>query len=205
MMEIAHPWFLLLALVVPWLWLAQRRSLADLTPAQRRACIAMRALILVLLILALAGVRWLLPSRDLAVMFAVDHSASVSAAARAQARSFVRESITHQSGGDVAGVVGFAGDAALWQPPVEKARVLDLWPETATPNRTDLARALEFSAAMLPAEKQRRIVLVTDGNDTADRAAEAAQILGTNGVEVFAVPLRNRTAPEVLVEKVEIP
>jgi uncharacterized membrane protein len=205
MMELAHPWFLLLALVVPWLWFAQRRSLADLTPVQRRVCTALRTLILALLILALAGLRWLLPSRDLAVIFAVDHSASISASAREKARAFIRESLAHQGSRDLAGVVGFAGDAALWQPPVENTRLLDRWPAPAAPNRTDLAHALEFSAAMLPAEKQGRVVLLSDGNDTADRAAAAAQALGSKGIEVFTVPLRNAALPEVLVERVDVP
>ncbi len=204
-MELAHPWFLLLLATIPWLWLAQRRSLAEFTPAQRRACIAMRTLLLTLLTLALAGVRWLLPARDLGVIFAVDHSASVSVLAREVARDYVRQGLARRQGSDLAGVVGFAGDAALWQPPVENARALDGWPAPATPNRTDLARALEFSAAMLPAERQRRVVLLTDGNDTSDRAAETAQALGAKGIELFTVPLRNAAAPEVLVERVNIP
>ncbi|MEO8351256.1 MAG: VWA domain-containing protein, partial [Chthoniobacteraceae bacterium] len=202
MMEFAHPWFFLLAFALPWLWLAQRRSLADLTPAQRRACLALRALLLLVLMLALVGVRWLLPSRDLAVVFALDHSASVSRAARAAADQFVRESIAKRSGDDLVGAVGFAGEAALWQPASATPQLPEAWPEVADPQHTDIGRALEFSAAMLPAEKHRRFVLLSDGNDTADRAAEAAQALG---VEILAVPLHNDATPEVLVEKVEVP
>lgn len=205
MIELSDRWSLLLLLAVPWLWLAQRRSLADLTSEQRRACIAVRALILLLLVLALAGVRWLRPSRDLAVIFAVDRSGSISSEARHHAEEFVRRSLTHQSGGDVAGVVGFAGDAALWVPPGPHARAPDRWPEMSAPNGTDIAHALEYSAAMLPSEKQRRIVLLTDGNDTIGRAAEVAQRLGSAEHEIFTVPLRNPQRPEVLVEKVEVP
>ena len=58
---------------------------------------------------------------------------------------------------------------------------------------------------MLPAEKQRRIVLLSDGNDTGGRAAEVAQEVGSAEHEIFTVPLRNPQRPEVLVEKVEAP
>ena len=55
-----------------------RRSLADLTPAQRRACLLVRALLLGCILLALAGVRWQWRGHDLAVVFLVDDSASIS-------------------------------------------------------------------------------------------------------------------------------
>ena len=206
MIEFARPWFLLLLVFAGlWLWMAQRRSLADLTREQRQACFAVRALILALLVLALAGVRWLLPARDVATIFALDHSASISLEARQRADEFVRGSLAHQHDRDVAGVVGFANDAALWQPPSEDARPSREWPALHDTSRTDIGRALEYSAGMLPAEKQRRIVLLSDGNDTADRAVAAAQRLRNSGAEIFTVPLANPSLPEVLVEKVDVP
>jgi hypothetical protein len=93
MLELTHPLFLSLALVVPLLLLAQRRSLADLTSAQRVTCFLLRALILLLLIGALAGVRLRLPSRDLAVTFVVDHSASVSPSGAEGSAGFCRSGL----------------------------------------------------------------------------------------------------------------
>jgi hypothetical protein len=204
--ELTHPWFLTLgAGALLWLWLAQRRSLADLTLTQRRVCFAIRAVILLLLVLALSGVRLLMPSREVAVVFAIDGSASISPEARQQARAFVEASLAHQQSGDVAAVVGFAGEPLLWQPPVESARLAAETPEPPGRTRTDIGRALEFSSAIFPAEMVKRLVVLTDGNDTADRAAEVAQRIAGSGVEISAVPLRNQTAAEVLVERVEIP
>ena len=204
-MEFTHPLFLTLLLVLPLLLLAMRRSLADLTPAQRRVCLALRALILALLVLALAGLRLLLPSRDLAVLYAVDDSASVSPAAREAAREFVDASLAHAASGDAAGVVGFARHAELWQPPVEHARLAEQWPAFADRKGTDIGRALEFASAIFPAGKTKRLVLLTDGNDTAGRAAEVAGRLASGGVELSVVALRNESAPEVLVERVDVP
>lgn len=205
MIEVAHPWsFLFLALCVPLLWFAQRRSLADLTPASRRLCLVIRAVILALLALALAGINLLLPSHKVAAMFVVDHSASVSAEARGEADRFVAESIGN-AGNNLAGVTGFAAAPALWLPAAAGTSIPKSWPNLATPNATDTARALEFAAALLPAETNRRIVLLSDGNDTSDRAAEAAQRLAASGVEISVVPLRNPDRPEVLVERVDVP
>ena len=204
MLELTHPLFLILLMVVPLLWLGQRGSLADMTPLQRTLCFAMRVLILLLLIGALAGVRLRLPSRDVAVIFAVDQSASISPAAQNMARDFVAAALQKQGSGDDAGVIGFARDAEVWQPPGPSLQAKE-WPVLKDRAATDFERAFDFATAIFPTEKKRRLVLLSDGHDTSDRATSAAQALAKAGVELFAVPLRNAAAPEVLVERVEIP
>jgi uncharacterized membrane protein len=205
MIDLAHPWFLSLAFVVVFLAWAQRRSLADLTPAQRRVCFVVRTLIMLLLMLALVGVRWLVPSRELAVLFAVDHSASISPSAEKQAREFVAASLVARNSGDSAGVFGFAEKAALWQTPTATFKLAESWPEVAERKGTDIGGALDFASAIFPAGKAKRLVLLTDGNDTADRGIAAATRLAAQGIELLTVPLRNESAPEVLVERVEVP
>ncbi|HET6409690.1 MAG TPA: vWA domain-containing protein, partial [Chthoniobacteraceae bacterium] len=205
MIEVAHPWsFLLLFLGVPLLWLAQRRSLADLTPSARRLCLVVRAIVLGLLVLALAGVNLLLPSQKVAAMFVIDHSASVSSEARAEADQFISESL-RAAGENFAGVTGFAKTPALWIPIRPGGARPKQWPAMEAPNSTDIARALDFASALLPAEAHRRIILLSDGNDTSDRAAETAQRLTAEGIELSVVPLHNPKRAEVLVEKVDVP
>ncbi len=206
--ELTHPWFLIVAVaVVPGLLLVMRRSLADLTPAQRRACLAVRVLLLACILLALAGVRFLWHGDDLAVLFVVDDSASVSADARMVARKFVEDSLKHRRAHDVAGVVGFAQAATVWQPPEATSYLADHWPATLDNLRagTDIGGALRLAAALAPAGHTRRVVLLSDGNDTTDDAASTAARLAASGVQVDAVPLRNARAPEVLVADVKLP
>lgn len=205
LIELAHPWFFALALIVVFLAWTQRRSLADMTPTQRRVCFAIRTLLLLLLILALAGVRWLMPSRELAVIFAIDQSASVSAAAQKEARDFVTASLGPKGGADTVGVVGFAKYAALWQAPSADLKLTESWPELADRKATDIGSALDFASAIFPAGKAKRLVLLSDGNDTTDLAASAAARLAAQGIELHTAPLHNASAPEVLVEKVEVP
>ena len=205
MLELTHPHFLALALVVLFLAWTQRRSLAGMTPLQRRVCFLLRTVILLLLVLALAGVRWLLPSRELAVLFAVDNSASISAPAQKEARDFVAASFAAQGASDVTGVIGFAGKAELWQPPLAASQPAKDWPALAERKSTDIGQALDFASAIFPAGKTKRLVLLTDGNDTAGRAAQVATQLTKQGVELFTVPLHNASSPEVLVENVAVP
>lgn len=204
-MEVTQPWFLILTLaIVPLLWWAQRRSLADLSGSARWQCTVIRGLILVLLILALCSVYAILPGRKIAAAFVLDHSASVSPDAQKSADGFLAEAL-RVSGSNAAGVIGFARDPALWLPTMPGNSLPEKWPKVAAPNESNFARALDLAAASLPAEMHRRIVLLSDGLDTSDSATEAAQRLGNAGVELFTLPLHNPRRPEVLVEKLEVP
>ncbi len=205
MLELTHPWFLTLAAILVFLAWTQRHSLAALTPTQRRVCFAVRTLLLLLLVLALAGVRWLLPSRELAVVFAIDQSASISASAQNEARDFVAASLKAQGASDLTGVIGFSGKAELLHPPLAATKLDPDWPVITDRKATDIGAALDFGSAIFPAGRTKRLVLLTDGNDTSGHAAQTATRLAQLGIELFTVPLRNDAAPEVLVEKVEVP
>jgi uncharacterized membrane protein len=203
MLEVAHPLLLILALpLAAWLAWWQRRSLAGLAPGRRRAALVLRALLLLALLLALAGVSALVPGKKLAVLFTLDHSASIGPEQRAAAEKFLAAALAAKPAGDEAGVIGFAGDAALWVPPSSQPVLPESWPTLAQPHATDLAGAIELAAAVRPAEAHGRIVLLSDGHDTSDRAPEAAR---RSGVEIHTVPLPAPDAPEVLVERVEVP
>lgn len=183
-------------LTLALLLLGLKRSLAGMTPLQRRVCLVMRALIQLLLLLAIADFRLRLPSDALGVIFAVDGSASISGEASRQAREFVAASLEHRRAGDEAGVIGFAKEVRTWQPP--GTDLSQPWPELPDRSRTDFGKALAFANAIFPAEKTRRLVLLSDGNETEPRQA-------TPDLEIFTVPLSNPEKPEVLVERVEVP
>ena len=171
--EFANPWFLTLLAVLVMLPVLLRRSLAGFSRAQRIVCTLVRALLLTLIILALAGMRALLPSSEISVILAVDGSASISPEAARTAREFAANALRSQHSGDTVGVVGFARDAHVWQAPREKA-TLGEWPAIADAKATDIGHALDFSSALFPADQSRRVVLLSDGNDTSSHALEAA-------------------------------
>ena len=202
--EFSDPWFLTLLALLALLPVFLRRSLAGFTRVQRIVCTLVRMMLLALVILALSGVRMLLPSSEISVIFAVDDSASISPEAARAAREFVATALHSQHSGDTAGVVGFARDAHVWQAPRETATLAE-WPALADAKATDTGHALDFSSALFPADQSRRVVLLSDGNDTSGHALETATRLARSGVEVWTVPLRNPEKPEVLVERVEVP
>lgn len=200
-----RPWFLFLLLLPAALPLALRRSLTEMTPGQRLVCTTVRAIILTLLVLALVGVTWKAKSDNLSVLFVVDDSGSLSAEAREQALSYIREAVGNVRPNDRVGVIGFSVAPDLWQAPGSKLASESEWPESNLRSGTDVAEALRFASAVFPVETAKRIVLLSDGNDTGHGALETAQTLVEQGISVDTVPLTNPKRPEVLLETVELP
>src|SRR4029453_4686127 len=92
------------------LHLGTRRRLGS---GRRRVALAVRALLLVVLVFALAGFRLVLPVDRLATVFVVDLSDSVGTAGRGDALAFLREPLAKRPEGDVAGIVAFGKEALV--------------------------------------------------------------------------------------------
>lgn len=101
--ELMRPgWLWLLAVAAPLLLLFHFRSLSDFPRFQRRLSLVTRLLVVLLLVLALAGLVLLRDTRRQMVVIAVDQSASIDAAAAESANAIVAEIAKVAAEGDVA-------------------------------------------------------------------------------------------------------
>ncbi|MEM7558707.1 MAG: hypothetical protein AAF394_06260, partial [Planctomycetota bacterium] len=64
-----YPWFLVLLLVVPILWIASFKSMSGLGNIRRISALSLRSILLVLIILAIAGVQWVWISNKTTVVY----------------------------------------------------------------------------------------------------------------------------------------
>ena len=105
--ELARPWMLwaLLALfpIVYYFW----KSLSDFPTWQRQVSLATRSLIVCSLVLALAGLTLLQPTKQMFVVLAVDRSQSVDAEASAKIDEFIKQTAEARGSNDLA-VMDFA-------------------------------------------------------------------------------------------------
>ncbi|WP_422924861.1 VWA domain-containing protein [Singulisphaera sp. PoT] len=194
-LELIRPGWLLGLLALPILYYYFRHSLVDFATRQRLISLALRVLIAALLVLSLAGLTLLSPTKDQFVVFAVDQSLSVGDDSRKDADKFIGKALESQ-GRHKAAVVPFAASpGVVSDDPTKKNPV-------AEPKGTDLAAAIEVATAACPPFHVPRIVLVTDGNQTAGDAVKAAL---RAGVPIDTVPLKTRQEPEVQVSAVKVP
>ncbi|MBI4278890.1 MAG: VWA domain-containing protein [Armatimonadetes bacterium] len=199
--EFARPWALAL-IVAPLLLAAAALRLGRLT-SRRRRLLFLRTATIILLILALAGPRLVVARQGLAVVFVTDLSASVPETGRERAKQFVTEALRRASPGHQVGVIAFGARPHLLVAPRQSAPI-PTWPRVES-GQTDIAAALKLAIGAFPAGTAKRIVLLSDGNETRGRAAEVAALAQAAGAEISAVPLADVPPREVLVEDLLLP
>ena len=189
--ELRSPWWLLLApalWILAW-WLA-RGSLAGLGPVTRRFAIGLRAIVILLMALALAEPVWRDTSDDVAVSVIVDVSRSVPIDAREQAKTILQQASDDASATDRVGVVSAAREALVEALPSERVRTIEVG-DAGDLDATNLAAGVRLAMASSPEDAALRLVLVSDGNETTGSLLAAAQNAAAAGVpiDVYVVEL----------------
>ncbi len=171
---------------------------------RRAAALLVRWLLIGALVLALAGLQLVLPVDRLATVFVVDLSDSVGSAGRQEALELVQASLEEMPEGDLAGIVAFGKEALVERLPSD-VRALDRIASTPVRGASDVGAALRLAAALFPDDAQKRIVLLSDGNDTTGQGQREAALAADRDVQVETrlVGLEGRS--EVLVERLRTP
>ena len=204
-MRFTDPWYLLLLPIVwGWVWWTGRRLLG-VSRARRRLILALRLALVLLVVLALAGWQGVGSLRSVCTVFVLDSSASVSDEGRAAAQQYLREAMGSAPGDARTGLVVFGAEPIVeWLP--APRRVLEKQYAKPNPDGTDIAAALRLASALFPDGYARRIVLLTDGNETAGDAYAAAQVAAVEGIPIDVVPLPTAKAGnDALIEALEAP
>jgi Ca-activated chloride channel homolog len=222
-LELTRPLWLLGLAVLPVLVYFFYRTLVDFARWQRMLSLWLRAAIVVLLLLALAGLNLVRPTRELFVVFAIDRSESVGEPGIAAADAFLAKAAP-LAGSNHFAVLPFAAQPGNLRSGDEAMKALQKPATAAIPTRraseglaptpedakeldrkgTDLAAALEGAAAAIPPFYVPRVVVLSDGNPTSGDVLKTAAAL-KGKVEVITLPLPGRDDPEVQVSAVTAP
>ncbi|MDQ7848712.1 MAG: VWA domain-containing protein [Armatimonadota bacterium] len=185
------------------LWLRSRPPWPRRRPPLRHELPVLRLLALGLLLLALAGLEIARGGADLAVVFALDLSDSVPVAERQRALDLARTAVAERGPGHRFGLVIFGAEATIAEGLTDLPR---LAPGARPPgHRTDIGAAIRTALGLLPPSGARRIVLMSDGRDTAGSASEAAALAATAGVDVAVVPLGAGAAVDARIDTLQTP
>lgn len=222
--------------VVAWRWFT------TMSRVRRWVSVGIRCVLVLLLCMALAGASAVRTSDRMAVIAVVDVSDSMRDLADAFAdfptdgtgkrmrwsdalSDWIIRAGAARGADDLLGIVAFDGRSIAVLTPVAPAHPDD--PRSLTTSDftldfraaqgTDIADALRFASAMFPPDARRRIVLLSDGNQTAgDAVAAARELAGPTtsasnspaanvGVPIDVVPIAYRVRHEVMIEAVDAP
>lgn len=166
--------------------------------------VVLRLLLFVLLVGALTGTQIVRRVDELTTVFLVDSSDSVSPEDRTRAEAFIQSALSTMREGDKAAIVVF-GDNALVEraPSTEQAlRRLQSVPVTT---RTNIGEAINLGLALLPADTQKRLVLLSDGGENAGDIFSVVALARARNVPIEVVSLSETTNDVVQVSELRAP
>jgi Ca-activated chloride channel homolog len=203
-LELTHPLRLLCLAALPVLVYYFYRSLADFPRRQRLVSLALRSVIVVLLVLALAGLTLSRPTQQRFVVLAVDQSLSVGSESQETVRNYL-DKAAEGAGANRLAFLPFQSEPGKLtsqreelDPP--KAENGETRPESKP--GTNIAAAIEAAVAAIPPGYVPEVVLLSDGNQTSGDALRTAL---QAGVLVHTLPLPTRKDPEAQVSAVALP
>ncbi len=188
-----HPLYLILLAALPAFYLIARRR-RHVPRGPWPFSLVLRLLVALLVVLALAGLRAPAPAKSVATVFVVDLSNSVPADIREGAKSWVRQAMAKAGPDDLAGIVTMGSEPRI-ELPLGKERDHAEWGDPPPDDGTNIAAALELAADLLPPPNSgplRRIVLLSDGNETLGDAQQALLRPQLRDVEVAVLSLPQR-------------
>ncbi|MHB9132065.1 MAG: VWA domain-containing protein [Armatimonadota bacterium] len=202
----SHPqYLLLLPLAWAFTWWTLRDSLADLGGLRKRLAGVVRAILLTLLVLALAGLQLVRPTKTMCTVFVVDLSDSVATAQHDTILKYIHQATRSMRASDHAALVAFGADALLDHAPEDRNAIGKI---ISLPNksRTDIAAGIQLAMASFPPESGKQIVIFSDGNENLGNAIDQAGLAHNNDVRISVVPLKRDTSRgEALLLHAEAP
>lgn len=204
-MTFVRPWFLLLIpALVPVLVYVARNGRRSVPLRQHRIALGMRIVGVGVLALALAGPSIVRTSSERSVLFLLDRSASIDAAARAAQDAYIVAALDGSAERDKVAIGVFGSELRL-DTALSEAVAYRGIQTVIDESATDIAAALRGGAAVLPTEGSRRIVVVTDAVETSGNARAAAGELAEAGISVDVVVLDTGRSADALITGVDAP
>jgi uncharacterized membrane protein len=200
-----EPWYALLFVpVIAGLWFSFRH-VHGLARKRKALAFGLRGLMAACLILALMGPQWRLSNEGLAVVYVVDRSDSIRESDRRDSEAFVRQAVRELPGGALAAVVVF-GKTPTLESSAGGRRELGSFSAVVDGSGSDLASALRLASGVMPEGRGRRIVVLSDGNETAGKASQAVEAARLEGIQVDFVALGSQAVEgEASIAEVAVP
>jgi uncharacterized membrane protein len=203
-LSFGNPWALLLILLLPGIYLLAKYSRSGLEPVRSWVSISIRALIFLMLVFAIADAHWVTRNRQAATVFVLDYSASIPQEMHARAIEYIQKKVKEMPQGDQTAVVVF-GNESMIEVPLGPELAMSGVRSAISRGNTDLAAAIRLATAIFPEGFQRRIVLLTDGNENKGHAMLEVENARAHGVTIDVRTLAYDYPNEVWIDGLHVP
>ncbi len=197
-------WLLALAPAAAWvLWLCWKSDV-QIGAWRRWTALVLRLLVVLALCGAMAGLQWRKPQEGMTVFYMLDRSQSVPSPQQDAARTYVNQASKSKKANDTAGVLVFGAEAAIETRPNAQIDLRQIQAVVGV-ERTDIASAIRLGTAAFPETGQKRLVLVSDGNENVGDAVSALASALPLGVSLDVLPLGASRGNDVSIRKLTLP
>src|SRR5438132_559978 len=205
-LQFTQPYYLLLLVpALAWVFWFAWKSDVQVSLWRRWFALVVRTILVIAIIFAIAGFQWLRPLEGMNIFFVLDRSDSIPSPQQEAAEGLVYKISAEKKPIDKAGLIVFGAEASIDRMPnlaIGKQKI----EAVVGKERTDLAGAIRLGTAAFPENGQKRLVLMTDGNENVGHAMSAILTAKDQlGVTVDVLPLGALRANDVCVEKVQVP
>lgn len=206
--ELGRPLWLLpvAAAIVGTFWIA-RHSLAGQSAIRQRISLTLRVLLLVLVGLALADLRFALRGRGVAVLFLLDLSDSIPRDVTERVLQDLARLTSSLDSDERAGLIVFGRDASVEREPSKQLGSPQIQ-SIIDRDGTDIGAALRLADATFASansEGGRRVVVISDGNANRGDALLEARNLAVSGAVVDVLAVDYSYEVEAMVDSVLVP
>ncbi|MGE7601822.1 VWA domain-containing protein [Peribacillus sp. NPDC097675] len=164
----------------------------------------LRSCVFSLIVFALTVPQLLLPVKGSTVVFLVDRSASVKDSGT-KTLAWIEKSMEAMGRDDSFAVATFGGSAIAEQALTTKHTPISQFSGELEDDASRLDSGIQFASSLIPSYSSGRIVLFSDGNETAGSSVEEAKLLKNNNVELDVVPLSELAGEDVALKNVTLP
>jgi uncharacterized membrane protein len=197
-------WLIALIIFIPivYFW---KTSAVPASRGRRWTALALRSVLTLAIILALAETRITWFSKGVCVIFVIDQSESVSEKVRSAQRDQIAQIVNSKMGkDDLFAIIEFAGDSVIASLPSVKGP-LPASAQTTETARTDIGRALRLALATFPTDRQKRIVLISDGLQNSGDALREARYAALRDTDIETITIDQQAGNEIMIDSISAP
>jgi len=203
-------WVAFFALLLPLIWYAAWRSRTNLSARHRWVATVLRSLAVLATVAALMQPVWLERTKQVSLVYALDVSRSIATAFLGDALQWAQATSAGQAD-SAARYVAFADRPRLLADQ-DAVRNVTLTQEgrlgqgnTLHQGATNLELALQEALLGFEPNRLKRLVLLSDGNQTEGDVWKMLPRLKAEGVRVFTIPAKTSTHNDVWLESIQTP
>ncbi|HIA05009.1 MAG TPA: VWA domain-containing protein [Myxococcales bacterium] len=205
--EMPQPQWLWLSALIPLLFAVSFHSLTDLPRLQQWLSTALRSLMIMALALALSGISHVTTeAQKVATVMLVDVSDSVPDASLKNAHSRLQELWTQKGPNEVRLVTFAKTPRAVALMSDENGQLPPILRHKEGLLQSDLQQAIRLAYGLLPEGYLKRVLVASDGNETAGNAQVEAASARRLGVEInYLSAPKVDPQPELMVTSLDVP